>query len=526
MYKVLIVDDEKMIRLGMKKAIPWMSIGIGEVLTAKSGREAIELVREHKPEIMITDIKMDEMTGLDLIEQAKKLVPEMRVLVLTGYDDFEYARQCIRLKVHDFFLKPIDENALQEAVRKQVAYLEENNISELADKNETRALAVAEQMNIENFLRKLLYGRISGQEEIKNFCDKYNYDIEQNIQVAIIVPTLYIGTGKENENFTALTIKNICIGLVDARNRGLTFMDDYGRIVIAFFINRQKNSVLDWIQELNGILRDEYDKKPKVVIGNPARGFGSLSISYNDAIQLLQYEKQDNEIIQSECEQYRAKLFVEVFAEMKNEICANITDCERVLSIFAHFCKATDSYNISDSNIRNCCFELVASVYYTYLNNTGANADSRISTFLNSMTNLQGEELFELTRMFFVNLLDNKQEQNSHEIVEKSKCYVMEHLSDDLSVSDIASYLYVSPNYLSKLFKRTTGEGCNEYIIKKRIEKAKLLLETTSIKTSKIAEMVGYKDTNYFSMAFKKNTGMSPRMYREACQKNVNRISL
>jgi two-component system response regulator YesN len=122
--------------------------------------------------------------------------------------------------------------------------------------------------------------------------------------------------------------------------------------------------------------------------------------------------------------------------------------------------------------------------------------------------------------------LDNKQEQNSHEIVEKAKCYIMEHLADDLSVSDIASYLYVSPNYLSKLFKRTTGEGCNEYIIKKRIEKAKLLLETTNIKTCKIAEMVGYKDTNYFSMAVKKNTGMSPKMYREACQKNANRSSL
>lgn len=523
MYKVLIVDDEKMIRLGMKKAIPWRSIGIGEVLTAKSGREALGLVREQKPEIMITDIKMDEMTGLDLIEQAKKLVPGIRVLVLTGYDDFEYARQCIKLKVHDFFLKPIDEKALQEAVRKQVAYLEENNISELVDSNETRALAVAEQMSIESFLRNLLYGRIAGQEEkIREFCNKYNYDMKQNIQAAIIVPTLYAGTGNDSENFTALTIKNICIGLIDAQNRGLTFMDDYGRIVIAFFLNTQKNSVLDWIRELNGILRDEYNKKPKVAIGNPVNGFCSLNISYNDAIQLLQYEKEDGEIIQSVCEQNRAKLFIDIFSEMKNEMCANVTDSERVISIFEHFCRATDSYNISDSYTRKCCFELVASVYYAYLNNSGADADSRISIFVNSMTNLQGEELFELTRMFFIKLLDNKEEQNSHEIVERAKFYIMEHMSDNLSVSDIASYLYVSPNYLSKLFKRTTGEGCNEYIIRKRIEKAKLLLQTTSIKTSKIAEMVGYKDTNYFSMAVKKNTGMSPKMYREACQKNAN----
>ena len=99
MYQVLIVDDEKMIRMGMRKAIPWSSLGIKNVFVAKSGEEALDIIREHKPEILITDIRMGEMSGLDLIDSAKKFVPEIRVLVLTGYDNFEYARQCIKLKV-------------------------------------------------------------------------------------------------------------------------------------------------------------------------------------------------------------------------------------------------------------------------------------------------------------------------------------------------------------------------------------------------------------------------------------------
>lgn len=105
MYKVLIVDDEKMIRMGMKKVIPWLSLGIQQVYTAATGMEALSLLEEHKPQIMITDIQMSGMTGLELIEKARSIQPDLRVIVLTGYDSFEYARQSLRLQVQDFFLK-------------------------------------------------------------------------------------------------------------------------------------------------------------------------------------------------------------------------------------------------------------------------------------------------------------------------------------------------------------------------------------------------------------------------------------
>lgn len=105
MYKVLIVDDEKMIRMGMKKVLPWQELKIEEVYTAASGKEALGILEEYHPQIMISDIQMTGMTGLELIEKAKEKVPDLRVIVLTGYDNFEYARQSIRLEVQDFFLK-------------------------------------------------------------------------------------------------------------------------------------------------------------------------------------------------------------------------------------------------------------------------------------------------------------------------------------------------------------------------------------------------------------------------------------
>ena len=526
MYKVIIVDDEKMIRMGMRKAIPWKTLGIGEVFVAKSGKEALEMIEENKPEIMITDINMDEMTGLDLIDRVKKILPDMRILVLTGYDKFEYARQCIKLKVHDFFLKPIDEAQLIDAVKKQVAYLNDKKAEKVVDFNINRAQAVTEQMNIEKFLRNLVHNRVKKQEEqIAMFCSKYKYNYSQPMQAAILVPTLYMDNGKSEENFIALSVKNICIGMVDAQSRGLTFTDDYGRIVIAFFLDKQRGSILEWIQELNDILNDEYNKKPKAVVGNPVVGFELLYISYNDAVSLLKYEKDDfNEIIQTRYARNRDNLYREVFAEMKNAMCVNIGDSDKVLYIFNRFRQATDSYNLSDSYIRKCCFELASSIYYTFIYNTKEEADPRLNILLRGLMNVNGNELFELTRQFLIKLLVTKEDQNIHGIIDKAKCYIKENLAEELSVSNIAAGLYISPNYFSRLFKKVTGEGCNEYIVRKRIEKAKLLLETTNFKTSKIAMMVGYRDTNYFSLAVKKNTGMSPTKYREEFQKTCSNL--
>lgn len=516
MYNAIIVDDEKMIRMGMLKVIPWKSLRISEVFVAASGYEALEVARNHKLDIMITDINMDEMTGLDLVDQIKHINPDIRVIILTGYDKFEYARQCIKLHVNDFFLKPIDEETLIESIKKQVNYLDENITNKSSDNNVNRAKAISEQIKIETFLRDLVNNRlIKKSEQIAEFCSKYNYNRDQALQVSIIIPSILLNNSSE-ENFDSLSMKNICISMIDAQNRGLTFSDDSGRIVIAHFLDTQKESIVERLQELSEILEDEYNKKPKILLGNPVNGFEYMFLSYNDAIYLLNNEENAfNDIIQTRNSQNRENLFLEIFNAMKNAMSKNIGDGDKVIHIFDRFCKATDSYNISEKYIRKCCYELATATYYAYVCNSGKESEELINSFMKAIMNVSGEELFDLTRQFLLKLLVNQEENNLHEIINKAKQYINEHLSEDVSVASIASSLYITPNYLSRLFKRVTGEGCNEYIVRKRIEKAKILLETTNLKTYKIAMSVGYNDTNYFSLAFKKSTGMSPTKYRE-----------
>ena len=213
-------------------------------------------------------------------------------------------------------------------------------------------------------------------------------------------------------------------------------------------------------------------------------------------------------------------MFQEVYEELKNEMCANVSDYAYIMRVFEAFCMAVESYNLSEASMRKYCFELIADVYYSFVTAGGAAKTQSLENFLESLGGANGSVSLELGRQCLHKILSNE-EKDVHEIVGKAKRYINQNLSEDLSVSNLAEMFYVSPNYFSRLFKRVTGQGCNEYIVLKRIEKACVLLETTNFNTGKIALMVGYNDTNYFSMAFKKHCGVSPTHYRSEKRKEA-----
>lgn len=521
MYKVLIVDDEKMIRMGMKKVLPWQELKIEEVYTAASGKEALGILEEYHPQIMISDIQMTGMTGLELIEKAKEKVPDLRVIVLTGYDNFEYARQSIRLEVQDFFLKPIDEEDLAEAVKKQVDYLDEQKQAEKTQPEQVRTQGFEQQNRLEHYLRSLVHQREEKETILNDLKEHYHFDFNQSMKMILIVPTLYMNRERPEENFRAMSVKHICMGMVDSQGKGITFTDDEGVIAIVYFEIEEGESIIEEVQQLSNVLSDEFDVKPKMVMGSTVQGFSNLMVSYNDARYLLENEKENIcDIIQNFGAESKSELFLDVYAELKGIMCNNIGNSEYVLKVFRTFSKAVESYNLSKTLARRCCFEIASTLLLTYMGDSGEVEDGKLDALSKNLVSAGREEACELTEMFITNLL-GKGEENVHDIVSSAKRYIDEHLAEDLSVSSIANNLYITPNYFSRLFKRVTKEGCNEYIVRKRIEKAKSLLETTSIKTGKIAMMVGYRDTNYFSLAFKKHTGKSPTKYREEIQGGV-----
>ena len=345
MYKILIVDDEKMIRLGIEKSMDWKKLCIDEVYTAASASEALQCLKSHNIDIMITDISMSEMTGLELVEQWKKQSTALKIIVLTGYDRFDYARTALKLRVNDFLLKPIDEDELFKSIQKMVFEL-----------------------------------------------DKETY-------------------------------------------------------------------------------------------------FKKKNLTEND-------------------------IFEDVFHEFKIAMINNINDMPQFVHVFERFTTAMETNEISPQDTRKYCFELVSAIYFTYnLKNEKITGESLIA-FNDSISMCDSKSACELTLNYLQKLIV-REDYTEHDLIRQVKRKINEHLSEDISVAGIARELYITPNYLSRLFKQETGEGCNEYIIRKRIMKAKTLLETTNLKAGEIATMAGYRDMNYFSLAFKKHTGVSPTQYRK-----------
>ena len=518
MYKILIVDDEKMIRMGMKNAIDWMKIGIDEVFTAASGNEALEILKKEEPQIMVTDIQMTEMTGLELIKAAREVVPELRVIVLTGFDNFEYARQSLRLQVQDFFLKPIDEDDLSDAIEKQLKEIKKLEDEEKEQARLWRSQGSVAQMRLEQCMRNLVHEKNNKEMQLYILQKDFRFDIKQKMSLILLEQGMY-AEGRDDGKFRAMSVKNVCMSMIDSRNMGITFTDEDGTIAIVCFEKDDGDSVLEKTEELSDVLKDEFECKPKITVGSTVQGFENLVISYNDARYLLEHERENiQDIIQTMGAQNKKKMFWDIYSELRNIMISNIGNTALVMKAFNTFSKATESYNLSPTIVRRCCFEIASSLSFAYMEDSGEMSDGKLDALSKSLASAGREEACEITRMF-IDQIPGNEEENVHYIISNAKHYIDEHLAEDISVSSIATNLYITPNYFSRLFKRITGEGCNEYIVRKRIEKARSLLETTSIKTGKIAMMVGYRDTNYFSLAFKKHTGKSPTKYREEMQK-------
>ena len=157
MYKVIVVDDEEMIRNGIKNIIPWKSLGISEVITASSVNDAVNIMKSNNFDIMITDICMPEKDGLSLVKEVNYINSALKIIVLTGFDNFEYAQKCCKMKVNDFLLKPIDEDELTDVIRNLIKELDEEREKLQNQKKILRVEGTEEQIKLESIMQRLHY---------------------------------------------------------------------------------------------------------------------------------------------------------------------------------------------------------------------------------------------------------------------------------------------------------------------------------------------------------------------------------
>lgn len=517
MYSILIVDDENLIRNGLKDLMPWSTLNINYIYTASCARDALTILKEQSIDILLTDICMPEMSGIELIEHVRPMYGDLIILVLSGYNDFEYAQQCCQLQVRDFILKPIDEEILLASIAKQLQRLEEKKQQIITN----RTSHIHKTLYLEQSIRNILHQQPSNsiQPQPTLLLEEYGYSEAQATQIVLFLPHLSDIDGWQDDfENQLLTIKNICTELVDVRQEGLTFEDGLGNIGVIFFLDQVPTDIPTKIEQIKERIQQTNNQIIKSILGSKADHFSKIAISYQDTLLSLQTNSDQTTALHTENISMRhMKAFHQTFGELKMFMCNYISDRDQLMLGVKQMHLIFSGYNLSLSLVRRSCFELICAIYYAYYEENVSETNERLNFTLHALQIDNYNEVLDVTTKFILELHQHVEEETP-DIINRAKQYIHQHLTDDLTVSSIASHLFVNTNYFSRLFKKNIGLGCNEYITRKRMEKAQTLLKISSMPVGEIAEVVGYTDKNYFSLAFKKFTGYSPTLYRQQIQ--------
>lgn len=547
LYRVMLVDDEEDVRQAIARKINWEEIGFQVVASAENGQEALELAERLHPDVVMTDIKMPFMDGLTLGRALKKRLKNIKVIIFSGFDEFEYAKEAIKLEAEEYLLKPLNAAELETVFKR----IRENLDREIDQKrNESRLNAYYQEslpIMREQFLIGLLEGRIP-DEEIDKTMASYEMQFKAGYY-AVAVGTVErtedaAARAGEHAGMGADSVENEPQGPVsDARlfnislkqildenmagtigHRTFIYLDRV--VTIALFDNEEKFSYFVYLMDqVCKIARRVLDANTSIGIGTPCDKRSKLNASYREAKSALDYRVlvdanqaiyiKDVEPKAEETPDIEQTSVQDILREMK---LGTREDLEGVIHVFV---KNLKNSKMALSQYQILLMELVAEIY-----KLGRNYEIDMNQIFPPKTNLY-ENLYQLDSPEAVGswMLDicmkvrhairRERADSTKAIIERAIQYVQDNYQEsELSVEGICSALNVSPTYFSTLFKKELGTTFVAYVTNVRMERAVELLKTTEDKTYVIAAKVGYTEPNYFSYVFKKQYGISPSKYR------------
>lgn len=512
MYSVLIVDDERFTREGIARLTPWEEMGVTHVETAASGEEALEHVAGHMPHILLTDVEMDNMNGLELIRAVNELNPDLRIIVLTGHDDFAYVQECCRMVVHDYLLKPVEIEIISATVSKQVKKLEELEEERQQRRRAMRVEIIKEKIQKEKVFRKYL----SGEEHLRDSVRTELYDHRWNEGLNLRVAVISQGTETGNEwdgqrDLQELSMNSVCYEMVEDAGHGIHFRNENDHIVLILFEGPGHPNAREILEQLQTVLQNEYTVAEEIYLGNEISRLEDLPQSYSDTMKLLNHQKRRSKVIFTLDPSEELPLETRI-GFIIHEMEKNISQMKIVMELYEEFWQLLMNYETDHEQCRRFWTHTITDLYMAWLSEHKESVDQKFTDLLFLARQSSPEKLHSLGREFLSGLEDVAEEDDD-DVIASVKRYIDSHLEENLSVTNLAGQFYLSVAYFSKLFKKTAGVGCNYYIMHQRMERAKILLRKSKIRVSDVAEQVGYQDVNYFSLTFKKYTGMAPVDY-------------
>ena len=551
MIKVFLVEDEYAIREGIKKSVDWESDGFELVGEAGDGEVAFPKIMKTKPDILITDIRMPFMDGLELSGLVKKELPNIKIVVLSGFDDFNYAKKAISIGVEEYILKPVSGESLMTEL-KRIA--EDIKVQRQEEEVRTRYIKDREEIRIleqQKFLHDVIGGKLSVQESV-NLGKKLEIEITAAFYSAVLMQVFPKSGGTvELDEYSAVK-EEIYIKIKDMfSDVGDVYLYEQVGDVLCF-LNTSDNpeemesKIKMGIDNIAGVMKDYPDMKYFISVGKPVERIRDMNISYSDASKKFaeRYMYDDSFVFYGDEEDTKGSK-EDVIAERNSK--ADKIDVLDIKSIDVSMISKRTIYNFMKhgtiSEIDDLVEEFFASMGKEAVESVMLRQYVLVEALLSAVSLMESiglsrddisEKLGELTdpvrynesvdtaksyaRRLLTVMLEYRNklsDQRYSDIIDKAQDYIRENYqNDDMSLQTVSSHVNVSSNHFSAIFRKETGSTFIDYLTNVRMEKAKDMLVTTSMKTSDVGFEVGYRDPHYFSYIFKKTQGMSPKEYR------------
>lgn len=531
MLKVFLVEDEFVVREGIKRNIDWQANGYEFCGEAGDGELAFPMIQKLKPDIVITDIRMPFMDGLELSRLIKKEFPWMEIIILTGFEEFEYAKEAISLGVAKYLLKPIS----GEELLKEIADIREK-IEEKKREKEIREKYAAEME--ENFLKEkkeLFQHLVTGSKsmtELLELAEKLKLDLSALWYNIVLIKVQASNHAPEEYSKRMIAIEKKLKILLD---------EPY---VISFDRNLEGKALVfkaDSVEELEAMQKKFIDSLEAELTGNDRyRYFGGIGTPVNRLRELpasfesashafaQRYLIKENRILDSKEMTGGTAAEKEFFdihdidpKELQSERVREflkLGNVNEVVYFVEEFFKRQGANALNSTIFRQY---IVMDVYFcvaSFLEEMQIGREEISSFDVNSELMQDKEHAVKYVTKIIQKAVELREKNSSNRygiIVDQVKKYIEEHYEEEeLSLNLLASYVNFSPNHLSMIFSQQTGQTFIKYLTDFRMNKAKALLRGTSLRSSEISQEVGYKDPHYFSYLFKKTQGMTPTQYR------------
>ncbi|WP_071130721.1 response regulator [Enterococcus timonensis] len=525
-YTLLIVDDEAEVLQVMIKKINWESLGFTVIGTADNGLKAIEMMEKYQPDVMMTDIRMPYMDGLELSQRVRTEFPATKILIFSGFDEFEYVKEALRLEVGEYILKPVSSIELTEIFTQLKVKLDQ----EISESRNVENLEVFYQESLplmqNNFYSNLLEGRIK-EEDLDKYLVNYQIPLNAPYYCCLVLHTSLSQVPDElNPVLMATSVQQQAQKYFSTKWQAHFFSYLGETIILVQLQNTQDLSELT----------DECDRFCKYVlhlikavvtigIGQICDTIIKLEQSYTSGRMAVSYRGiygasrviNINEVAPQEAEQYNltnetdiSDLFKKIHTGSKREI---EDSANHFLDHLYAQAQLFHQHTVAVS-------ELIGDLYQFTTNNSLSVEEilGNIKELYLWLPDLNPEALRKWLVEVSLTLnekLASARNSSTQTLVLKAQEYVRHHFSDtSLSLDDLTEILGVSNSYFSSIFKKVTGETFISYLTNYRLNIASRLLLETDEKSYVISEKVGYADPNYFSYVFKRRFGQSPLKYR------------